>query len=322
MASTEQKDSQTLQQAKGSVATAQQQVTEAQASFLAAKSSQPGTLAADKATLASAESSLTQAEQDLSDATLRAPVSGTVVSLALSKGASVSAGNTTVVSSSQLLTGSSSSSSSSSSGSGSSPSSSTEVVIEPANAYVILVEADSSQIGDIRDGEQAVITPTGSATTTDYGIVTSFSTSGTTSSGVTQFPVVVAVTGSSSGLYAGATANVDIITKQVNNVLVVPTSAVHTVGSTSYVEVLKKGKESRQVIGVGASSGTETQVTSGLKSGQQVVIAALRASSGSSGNSTSGFPGGGSVRFGGGGFGGGGFGGGGFGGAGFAGRGG
>jgi multidrug efflux pump subunit AcrA (membrane-fusion protein) len=295
MASAEQKDSQALQQAKGSVATAQQQVTQAQASLAAVKSSQGGTLAADKATLASAEANLTQAKQDLSDATLRAPVGGTVVSLALSKGAFVSAGNTSVTSSSQLLTGSGRSSS----GSGSKSSSSNEVVIEPGSAYVILVEVDTSQIGGIQDGEQAVITPTGSSATTDYGVVTSYTTTGTTTSGVTEFPVIVAVTGTSSGLYAGATANVDIITTEVNNVVVVPTSAVHTVGSTSYVELLKNGKHVRQMVGVGASSGVLTQVTSGLKPRQQVVIASLRASStGSSGNSTSGFPRGRAFRLG------------------------
>jgi multidrug efflux pump subunit AcrA (membrane-fusion protein) len=168
-------------------------------------------------------------------------------------------------------------------------------VIEPAAAYVVDVDADTSQIGEIQDGEQAIITPTGSTSTTDYGIVTSYSTTGTTSSGVTEFPVIVAVTGSAQGLYAGASANVDIVTREVSNVLVVPTSAVHTVGNTSYVFLLKKGKEVRQSIGVGATSGTETQVTSGLKSGEEVVIASLRGtgSATSTNGATGGFPRGG-----------------------------
>ncbi len=143
----------------------------------------------------------------------------------------------------------------------------------------------TSQIGEVQNGEQAVITPSG-ATTSVYGVVSSFSSQGTTSSGVTSFPVVVSVTGAPSGLYPGASATVELVVKQVSNVLVVPTSAVHTLGSSSYVEVLKNGKEQRQVIGVGATGAAETQVTSGLSSGEEVVLASLGSAASSSGSSS------------------------------------
>jgi hypothetical protein len=176
-------------------------------------------------------------------------------------------------------------------------------VIEPVGTYVVSADATTAQIGDVQDGEQAVISPVG-GTATFYGVVSSFSLFGTTTSGVTSFPVTILVTGSSSGLYPGASADVQLVIRQVNNVLVVPTSAVHTVGTSSYVDLLKNGQEVQQTVTVGASGGTYTQIVSGLKSGQEVVIASLRATvpSGTSGSGTlgrggfgggSGFPGGG-----------------------------
>jgi membrane fusion protein, macrolide-specific efflux system len=178
---------------------------------------------------------------------------------------------------------------------------------------VVAADATTSQIGEVLDGEQAVITPTG-ATTNYYGVVTSYSTTGTTSDGVTSFPVTIAVTGSPSGLYPGASASIELIIRQVNNVLEVPTSAVHTLGTASFVYVLKNGKEVDTPITIGATGDAETQVVSGLKSGQLVVIASLTATVPSgTGGATGGFTrfGGGGLGGGGGGFGGGGFGGGG-----------
>ena len=69
------------------------------------------------------------------------------------------------------------------------------------------------------------------------------------------------------------------MTSQVTNVLVVPTTAVTALARVSYVDLLKNGKEVEQPVTVGTSSGEFTQIKSGLKSGQEVVIASLRAGS-------------------------------------------
>ena len=103
-------------------------------------------------------------------------------------------------------------------------------MIEPLNSFVVDADATASQIPQLQLGEQADITPTGTNTTA-YGVVSSISQLGTTSSGVTTFPVTISVTGSPAGLYAGASADVSIVASQVTNVLVVPTTAVHTVGT-------------------------------------------------------------------------------------------
>ena len=72
------------------------------------------------------------------------------------------------------------------------------------DSYIVNTTVDDTEIGQIADGDQADIVPTGS-TTTDYGTVASVSLIGSQSSNVTTFPVVIDVTGT-LGLYAGSTA--------------------------------------------------------------------------------------------------------------------
>ncbi len=98
------------------------------------------------------------------------------------------------------------------------------------------------------------------------------------------------MTGSPTGLYSGASTDVSIVVSQATNVLVVPTTAVHTLGTGSFVDLLKNGKEVTQPVTTGATSGEYTQIKSGLKSGQEVVIASLSRSA-SSGTTGGGFAG-------------------------------
>ena len=70
------------------------------------------------------------------------------------------------------------------------------------NSYIVNTTVDDTEIGQIADGDQATIVPTGSSTT-DYGTVASISLIGSQSSNVTTFPVVIDVTGDPAGLYAG-----------------------------------------------------------------------------------------------------------------------
>ena len=102
-----------------------------------------------------------------------------------------------------------------------------------------------------------------------------------------------------------------IDTGSVSNVVAVPTSAVETTGTRSYVLEIDKGVLATKVIKVGMVGDTYTQVLSGLSDGQSVVLADFAEAVPSSNTDLTNALGGGG--FGGGGFGG--FGGGGFGGA-------
>ena len=93
------------------------------------------------------------------------------------------------------------------------------------------------------------------------------------SDGEYSYPVVVDLPASNSTLFTGSTANVVIDTGSVSNVLAVPTSAVETTGTRSYVLEADKGELTRKVVKVGMVGDTYTQVLSGLSDGQSVVLA-------------------------------------------------
>jgi membrane fusion protein, macrolide-specific efflux system len=216
----------------------------------------------DESSVNSAEDSLTTAKDNLADATLTSPISGTVASLDLTVGEQVSG------------TGGASGGGSSGASSDSADSSSGSAEIEVINTgrFIVSSDVDDTEIGSIKAGDQAVITPSGSDDSTSaHGVVTSVGLIATDEDDVATFPVSISVTGTPSDLYAGATATVAIITEQLNNITEVPTAAIsYSNGSATVTEVVG-GSDKTVVITTGATSGIYTQVTSGLKAGDKVI---------------------------------------------------
>jgi membrane fusion protein, macrolide-specific efflux system len=278
---------------------------------------------ADDAAVSAAQAALDNSQASLSEATLTSPIAGTVAQLSLTVGQQVTgssggSGSSGSGSGGSGSGGSGSGGSGSGSGStGSSGSTSYQVVVA-GSSFTVDASVDDTQIGLMKDGEQATIIPQGGSTPV-YGTVTSVGLLATTTSGVATFPVVITITGTPAGLYAGATASVVIVYKQVTGVLEVPTAAIGYSGGKASVQELRNGKLVSVPVTVGMSSGGYTQITGGLSNGDNVLVkvntaARPGASSGTGRRGTGGGLGGGG--FGGGGFGGGGFGGGGGGGGG------
>jgi membrane fusion protein, macrolide-specific efflux system len=223
----------------------------------------------DQAAVTSAESSLSNAQTALNDGALTSTIAGTVASVSLNVGQQVS--GTGSGSGGTGNGGTGSTGTGTGTGTGSTGSSSAQIVVVGTNSYVVNATVDDTEIGQIADGDQADIVPTGS-TTTDYGTVASVSLIGTQSSNVTTFPVVINVTGDPSGLYAGSTANVSIIVKQLNNVTEVPTQAIsfNSSGQATVTQVVN-GSHVLKVVTVGAAASGETQITSGVKAGDKIL---------------------------------------------------
>ncbi len=306
----------------------QAQVDEAQASLdsadakVSADKSSSSTsseqLVADDAEVTAAQASLTAAQDSLGDATLTSPIAGTVASLDLTVGQQVSGTSSSSSSSSPSSSSSANNASASAfssaanddaSSDSSSSNSSAQVVVVGSGSYVVNATVDDTEIGELQSGDQATITPEG-ATTAVYGQVASVGIVASDSSGVASFPVVIDVTGSPSGLYSGATADITITVKELQNVLVVPTAAVRFVGGSTAVVVDEDGKQVTRAVTLGTASGGDTQVVSGLQAGDQVVERIVTTTGATGGATTR-------SRFGGNGLGGTGFGGSGLGGSGF-----
>ena len=320
-----------LAQAQAELANDQAQLATDQAA--AASSAQ---IASDEANIASSQTQVTSAQTALSEATLTSTISGTVASVSLTVGQQVT-GSASSASTSSSSTGSGSSgsggsglggtgssgsggSSTASSSSSSSTSSSAQIVVISTGSYIVNCTVDSSDVSQVKVGDQATITVSGS-TTPIYGTVGSVGLLATSTSGVSSFPVIIDVTGSPSGVYGGSSATVSIITEELQDVVVVPTTAISYSGNATNVTLDSDGKRVTRAVQIGAASDGDTQVTSGLTVGDKIYVTTVtfHAPTGGTGTGRSLFGGGGTGGFGGGGAGGG-FGGGG--GGGFGGRGG
>jgi hypothetical protein len=96
------------------------------------------------------------------------------------------------------------------------------------------------------------------------------------SSGVAGYPVVISFNADSKSFYPGTTVTGAIATEAKDDVIQVPTRAVSTENGKSVVTVATSGKlggptETRTVT-TGITAGGQTEITSGLKAGEQVVL--------------------------------------------------
>jgi HlyD family secretion protein len=233
-------------------------------------SDSPEQIAADQAAIDSAQADLINDQQSLAAAKLTSPISGTIVSVGIAAGDTVSAGSSTEV-----------------------------IVIIGTRSYEVSATLSSSQVSEVKVDDTAQVAIDG-VSAPDQGTVSQVGPVESGSSGY-SYPVVVALPTSVQGLFAGSSANVTIATGQVSDVTAVPTSAVLTVGARSYVQTLKDGKLARKVIDVGMVGSFYTEVRSGLSVGQSVVLADLSEAVPSSNANTVGGLGGGFGGFGGGG---------------------
>jgi macrolide-specific efflux system membrane fusion protein len=253
------------------VDSAQAQLESAQARLSSDESSSAATtqIDSDEASVTSAESSLTSAKTSLADGSLTSTISGTVAAVSLTIGEQVTgSGGGSSTSGSSVLASSSASNAVSTS---SSSSTTSQISVVGTDSYIVNTTVDDTEIGQITDGDQATITPTG-ATTVSYGTVASIGLIATESSGVATFPVVVDVTGDPSELYAGSTASVSIVVKQLNNVVEVPTAAIsYSTGGQATVTQVKGGKRISTAVSLGQAESGETQITSGLVPGDRLV---------------------------------------------------
>jgi multidrug efflux pump subunit AcrA (membrane-fusion protein) len=261
--------------AKAGVSATQDQLTAQQAAGSSAVQ-----IASTQAQLNDAQGKLTDAQTALGAASMTSPIAGTVAQVDIAVGDTVTQSGSTASAGSSSGTGAGSSASSagagSSSAAGTSSSSTAHVVVISTTSWVVQASVGSADLPQLKKGLQAEITPTGSATkifgtVRSVGIIASSS-----SSGSATFPVTITVTGSPKGMYAGGAATVSIIVRQVENLLSVPTNAVHTEGGKTVVHQMKGGAQVSTPVKVGTTYGAVTQILSGLKAGDKVVGTTFR----------------------------------------------
>jgi multidrug efflux pump subunit AcrA (membrane-fusion protein) len=276
-----------LAQAKQQLAGANLQLAQAQAQ---AQADAAGATAVQRAqasaSVTSARASLQSAKDAVAATTVRAPASGTVLSVGAAVGDHV--GASTGSSTGSGATGASGSASSS--GTSGTSSGGFVVIADLASMQVTgqVAEADAAAL---HVGQSARITLPASGDTVD-GTVTAVALQGTATNNVVQYPVTVRLSSVPDGVRLGASATVTITTASRDGVLTVPTSAITTTGTGATVILLRNGRQTTVAVTKGLSGGSTTEVSGDLVVGDQVVLP-------SGSRASTGVPGAGVARFGG-----------------------
>jgi HlyD family secretion protein len=254
---TQQKATQSNDQAQGQVSAAQVQLQNAQVALAALEqgtSSQQ--IAMDRSQVQIDQVNVQTAQNALSNGTLVAPVAGVVAQVNVVAGQQVSAGNANAAAAS------------------SSSSTTHAVVVVSPGLFNVTGSVSDAQVNQIAVGQQAQVLPAGSQEAV-VGQVTQVAEEATITSGVATFPVTVTLTGSNPSLRAGMSASVSVVVNQVVHVLTVPTSAVRSTAAGATVQVLVNGQPQTRSVQLGASDALRTQIVSGVSADDQVIIATI-----------------------------------------------
>jgi HlyD family secretion protein len=204
------------------------------------------------AAVAQAKAAVERAEEELANATIRSPIRGVVLSRPLEIGSPVS---------SILNLGSAAT---------------LVMVLGDISKVYVRGRVDEADIGMVRLGQPARIKVETFKDRPFDGRVTQIAPMGTERDNVVSFEVKVSIDNASGELRANMTANAEIVLEEHKGTLIIPEGAViyDAKRSASVDLVTPDAKNGRQrvPITVGVSNGTRTQVVSGLKEGQRVIL--------------------------------------------------
>ncbi len=223
-----------------------QNVSKAQVTVLKAKIAQAG------ANVAQDQANLKQLEEQLSYTDIISPIDGIVLSRDVQMGDAVS--SILVLGSSATLV----------------------MTLGDTSEVYVKGKVDESDIGKVYLGQRARIKVESFKDKTFDGKVTKISPMGVEKDNVTTFEVRVSIQNPGGELKAEMTANAEIILEEHKNVLQIPEGAIlYDKDKKASVEIPNpKGKDGKDKIAVniGISNGAKTEVLSGLKEGDQVVL--------------------------------------------------
>jgi len=209
-------------------------------------------IAQSQAQVAQDRAHLNQLEEQLSYTDIESPLDGVVLSRDVEMGDAVS---------SILVLG---------------PSATLVMTLGDTSEVYVKGKVDESDIGKVYLGQPARIKVESFKDKTFNGKVTKISPMGVEKDNVTTFEVRVSINNPGGELKAAMTANAEIILEEHKNVLQIPEGAiVYDKDKKASVEVpeprAKEGKK-KVAVNIGISNGAKTELLSGLKEGDQVVL--------------------------------------------------
>lgn len=229
----------------GEIAAAEAQVTQAQAQLDKLRDGPTaGELAVAQGQVKQAQVGVQQAELALRNATLRAPMAGTVSVVSATEGELISAAQPAVI-------------------------------LIDTSQYKITLAIDETDIGQIEVGQPARITLDAYPDRELSGEVTEISPSGTIQQGIVTYSVVARPTDTDVPLRVGMTAGVDITVAEKDNVLLVPNRAIRSQDGRRVVLVPRGDTTEPVEVETGLRNDEFVEIVAGLSEGDRVVTSVV-----------------------------------------------
>jgi HlyD family secretion protein len=291
-------------QARISEENAQATVVSAQNAVDSDSSDRGPNIAAQAALVANGAALVANAQRDLNNTVLYAPVAGTVSSITGTVGEYVGTGSGTsalapgtdasIPGVGAAATSDQSSASSSGAPSATRPGGSSFMVLNNINTFQVVVPFEESDAAKVAPNQKVQVSFDALPDLTRDGTVLSIAPGGVDISGVTNYYATILLTDSDPRLRTGQTAEAGVLVADLENVLVVPNSAVIKQGGRSFVNVPgPDGKPRQQEFQPGLVGDDNTQVLSGLTEGQEIQLPQAQVSPGGTGGGGGGGRGGG-----------------------------
>jgi len=199
------------------------------------------------------QNSLLDAQMKLSDYSIRAPFDGVIAAVSIKKGDSLSSGTAAFT-----------------------------FITKQKLAEISLNEVD---VAKVKIGQKVNITFDAIDGLSISGQVSDMDLIGTATQGVVNYNIKISFDTQDDRVKTGMSLSVAIITDMKQDVLVVPSSAVKTQNGMSYVEILSGATSVtdsqgiisdevpiRQLVEIGLTDDTNTEILSGLKEGDMIVV--------------------------------------------------
>lgn len=187
---------------------------------------------------------LSDAQGKLADYAVRAPFDGIVAKIDLRKGDTLSSGGTVAT-----------------------------LITQQKIAEISLNEVD---VAKIKVGQKVTLTFDAIENLSISGQVGEIDALGTVNQGVVSYNVKILFDTQDDRIKQGMSLSATIVTDVKTDVLMIENSAIKTQGNTSYVEIVDSAHPdlapTQQSVVVGMANDTHTEIISGLKEGDQVVV--------------------------------------------------
>lgn len=217
------------------------------------------TVAERRDAVAAAREEVSRAQTNHSYAVITSPIDGVVISKSVEEGQTVAASYSTP----ELFT-----------------------IAKDLKDMRVIANVDEADIGGVKVGQRVTFTVDAYPNDTFEGAVTQVRQEATTTNNVVTYEVVISAPNQDLKLKPGLTANVNIYTEEIKNVLSVPSKALRytpekeTVGGRKIQDVTNaKNKvwtlEGNTLVAhkvtVGSTDGVHTQILGGIKNGAKVI---------------------------------------------------